>query len=141
MTMGHESFERRDEPPRSSDRTFGFVFAGVFAVLGLGPLVFADPVRWWSVALGAVILLVALVYPRLLAGPNRAWMWLGERLHRITSLVALALIFYAVVTPVALLRRALRHDPLRLRRDAAAGTYWIERRPPGPRPESLGDMF
>ena len=29
----------------------------------------------------------------------------------------------------------------RLKRDPAASSYWIERTPPGPKPESLGDQF
>jgi hypothetical protein len=37
--------------------------------------------------------------------------------------------------------RLFGKDPLRLKRDPAAATYWIERTPPGPKPESLGDQF
>ena len=113
--MAHESFERTEEPARSSDRAFGFVFAGVFAVLAALPLLFGGPLRLWCVALSAAFLLAALVYPALLAGMNRAWGRFGRLLHRIVSPIVLGIMFFGVVTPTALLRRALRHDPLRLR--------------------------
>jgi len=50
-------------------------------------------------------------------------------------------LFFLVVTPIGLLMRALGKDPLRLRFDHASGTYWIERRPPGPTPDSMRDQF
>ena len=32
-------------------------------------------------------------------------------------------------------------DPLRLRREPDAPSYWIVRDPPGPTPESMSDQF
>jgi hypothetical protein len=37
--------------------------------------------------------------------------------------------------------RALGKDPLRLRRDPEAKTYWIDREPPGPAPETMTEQF
>jgi hypothetical protein len=37
--------------------------------------------------------------------------------------------------------RALGKDPLRLRFDRGAATYWIPREPPGPPPDSFTDQF
>jgi len=45
------------------------------------------------------------------------------------------------VTPIAFLLRALGKDPLRLRFDPAAPTYWLDRRPPGPSGESMPNQF
>lgn len=139
--MGHESFDRTEEPVRSSDRAFGFVFAGVFAFFAVLPLVFGDPLRLWCAAVSAAFLITALVRPALLAGMNRAWGRFGHLLHRIVSPIALGFMFFGVVTPTALVRRALRHDPLHLRLDRTADSYWIERRPPGPAPQSLTNQF
>ncbi len=62
-------------------------------------------------------------------------------LSRIVSPVAMALLFFAVVTPVALICRILGHDPLRRKLDPTAATYWIDRVPPGPSPDSIKDQF
>lgn len=139
--MGHESFERREEVRGSSDRSFGIVFAVVFAVIGLLPLLFSGTVRLWSLAIGAVFLLLAFATPRALAPLNRLWLKFGLLLHRIVSPLVLGIMFYGVVTPTGLLMRALGKDPLRLRLDRASSSYWIERVPPGPAPESLKDQF
>jgi len=40
-----------------------------------------------------------------------------------------------------LLFRLLKKDPLRLRADPGAPTYWIVRQPPGPPPESMPNQF
>jgi hypothetical protein len=51
------------------------------------------------------------------------------------------MLFYATVTPVGLLMRAVGKDPLRLRRNAAVASYWIPREPPGPAPDSMKNQF
>jgi len=45
-----------------------------------------------------------------------------------------------VVTPTGALMRLLGKDTLRLRRDEG-GSYWIQRDPPGPKPDSLNNQF
>ena len=55
--------------------------------------------------------------------------------------VVMGLLFFLTVTPIALIMRALGKDPLRLKRDDAAASYWILRQPPGPPPESLRRQF
>jgi hypothetical protein len=37
--------------------------------------------------------------------------------------------------------RLFGKDPLRLRFDPAAGSYWIKRDPPGPTADSLNNQF
>ena len=139
--MGHESYERREEIKGSSNRSFGIVFAFVFAVIGLLPLVFGGSVRVWALTVGGLFLLVALAVPAILAPLNRAWLRFGLLLHRIVSPLVLGIMFFLVVTPTGLLMRALGKDLLRLRFDKQSSSYWIDRAPPGPAPESLKDQF
>ena len=139
--MGHESFERREEIQGSSNRSFGIVFAVVFAVIGLLPLVSGRGVRPWALVVGAAFLLIALVLPSILAPLNRLWLRFGLLLHRIVSPLVLGIMFFVVITPMGLLMRALGKDLLRLKFDKGSSSYWIERTPPGPPPESLKDQF
>jgi hypothetical protein len=139
--MSHESFDRAQEVTGSSNRSLGIVFAGVFGLIGLWPLVFGGTVRTWSLALGAVFLVLAFLAPALLGPLNRLWTRFGLLLHRIVSPIVLGIMFFLVITPIAWLMRLFGKRPLRLGFDRAAGTYWIERRPPGPPPQSLGDQF
>jgi hypothetical protein len=117
-------------PAGSSDRAFGLVFAAVFALVGGYPWLRGAAAHGWAFALAVAFLAVALVRPRLLAPLNRGWTRLGQLLHRLASPVALFVVYALAVVPTGLVRRAFGKDPLRLRRDPAANTYWIERSPP-----------
>jgi hypothetical protein len=57
------------------------------------------------------------------------------------SPIVLRLLFYVAVMPVGLLMRVPGKDPLRLRRDPDAASYWIDRMPPGPAPDSMKNQF
>ncbi len=137
----HESFSRDEAVKVSSDRAFGIVFTVLFAVIGLWPLIHGGEVRIWSLVLAAVILAVALIRPSLLAPFNRAWMKFGLLLHKITNPVIMGLIFFLAVTPTALIMRAMGKDPLRRKFDPSATSYWIDRDPPGPEPETMKQQF
>jgi hypothetical protein len=137
----HESFDRTEPVQGSSDRAFGIVFTVVFALIGLWPLPWGNGVRWWALGIAAVFLLAALIIPKTLAPLNRAWMRFGLLLHKIVNPVIMGLVFFLTVTPTALIMRALGKDPLRRRLDKEATTYWIDRDPPGPDPDSMPRQF
>ncbi|MFN0042000.1 MAG: SxtJ family membrane protein [Alphaproteobacteria bacterium] len=137
----HEDFARHEDVRGSSNRGFGMVFTIVFAVIGLVPLLGGGGVRWWSVALAGAILGAAFFAPRLLAPFNFLWMRFGLLLHRAINPLIMALLFFSTVTPIGLLMRALGKDPLRLKWDRAAASYWIARTPPGPAPDTMKNQF
>jgi hypothetical protein len=61
---------------------------------------------------------------------SRAWLALGKLVGRATTPVAMAVLFAAVFTPMAVVLRWLGHDPLRLARTPGAdNSYWIPRPP------------
>lgn len=126
---------------QSTDRAFGLVFTVVFAVIALWPLWADDLPRWWALGLAGVFLATSLATPRFLAPLNRAWIRLGRLLQKVVHPVVMALLFFGMVTPMGLVRRAFVRDPLGLARDPEAESYWIERDPPGPTPESMTQQF
>lgn len=119
----------------------GLVFAVVFLVIGLYPFFFGRSVHLWALGTGAAFAAVALLLPSLLGPLNRVWTGLGTLLHRVTSPVALGFMFFLLITPMGLVMRWLGKDPLRLRLDRTATSYWLERHPPGPRPGTFTDQF
>lgn len=125
----------------SSDRVFGLVMAVFFAALACWPLLHGQAPRTWALALAAGFALAALLQPHCLAPLNRLWTRFGLLLHRITNPIILGLAFFLTIVPIGLIMRLTGHDPLRLKRDAAADSYWIERRPPGPAPSSFPRQF
>jgi predicted membrane metal-binding protein len=137
----HESFARDDDVRGSSNRQFGLVFAVVFAVIAAWPLLHGRPPRWWSLAVAALFLLLALALPGVLAPLNRLWLRFGLLLHAVVSPVVLGLVFFSTVTPIGLVLRLLGKDLLRLRLEPEATSYWIERRPPGPGGDTMPRQF
>jgi hypothetical protein len=53
----------------------------------------------------------------------------------------LALLFFFVVTPMALVVRSAGKQPLRLAPDPAAASYWITREPPEGGPSNMRRQF
>ncbi len=137
----HEDFARDDKVEGSSDRSFGFVFAAVFTLIGLWPLMGGGQVRIWALGIAAAFAVVVLARPGLLAPLNRLWTRFGLLLHKVVSPLIMGMLFYLTVTPIGLLMRAMGKDPLRLRPDPDAASYWIERDPPGPAPETMKNQF
>jgi len=137
----HEDFSRLEEPQGSSDRSFGFVFALFFLALALWPAVHRGVPRWWALGVSAVFLLLAVASPSTLAPLNWAWTRLARTLNKIVNPVVTAALFYLAFTPVGLLMRLTGGDPLHLRFNPDAKTYWIEKQPPGPPPETMARQF
>jgi hypothetical protein len=113
----------------------------VFALIGLVPLLLGHGLRIWALVVAAVFLAAAYLAPRLLAPLNRLWFKFGLLLHHIVNPIVMALIFFGAVLPTALMVRLFGKDLLRLKRDASAKSYWIERDPPGPEPQSMTRQF
>jgi hypothetical protein len=141
--LAHEDYRRDEKIKGSSNRSFGLVIGAFLALVALAPLVReqAGPVRWWALAVAAAFVSSAFFWPAPLAPLNRLWTKLGLLLFRIVSPIVMALLFFGTVTPIGFLMRRAGKDPLRLRRDPAAKSYWIERDPPGPAPDTMTRQF
>jgi hypothetical protein len=132
----HEGFQEREAVKTSSDRSFGIVFTVVFAIIGLFPLLSSHSPRWWSVGVAG-----ALLYPKILAPLNRLWTRFGLLLHKVVNPLVMGLLFFLVVTPIALLMRICGKRPLHLKTEPDTPTYWILRDPPGPAPDTMKQQF
>lgn len=115
---------RRKQP---SDRKFGFTIAAVLVVYAVWSYVRHDRLLNGLLAAAAIVALLAALFPRLLRWPNLAWQRLGHLLERIVSPIILAAVFVLVMTPIAVIMRLARRDPLRRRLDRGADSYWIAR--------------
>lgn len=139
----HENLARDDEVERGSDRAFGLVVGGVLALIGGARAGFGGVTATNAVLLGAGAALVVLgvVAPARLAPLARIWFRLGLLASKIVNPLVLGLVFFSTVTPIGLLLRMVGADPLRLKRDPDAKSYWIDRKAPGPSPESMKHQF
>jgi len=76
-----------------------------------------------TLPLGAVLVLLGLVFPRALVLPNKAWMALAEVLSYVSTRIILAVVFFGIVTPIGFVKRLFGWDPLS-RRAPASESYW-----------------
>jgi hypothetical protein len=137
----HEDFSRATPVTGSSDRGFGLVMAGFLALVAFAPLLHHRGVRFEALIPAVIFLAIAIAVPGWLAPLNFLWFRLGLLLHRIVSPLMMAVIFYLVVTPTALIMRWRGKDPLHRRFDRAASSYWLLREPPGPPGGSMSNQF
>ena len=125
-----------------SNRTFGLLFIGVFAVLGFYGL-WKD---WALIVVQVCFALLAITAgftiftPAFLTPFNKAWYQLGLLLGKVVSPIVLGILFFVVITPVALVMKLAGRDALKLRKQNVR-SYWVDRQPPGPNPESFKEQF
>jgi len=137
----HEDLAREDDIVGSSDRAFGLTLGAVFAVVGIVRLVLSHSYAFWWLGAAAAMLAFALAWPAALAPLNRLWLRLGLVLYKIVNPLVMGMVFVTTVVPIGLVMRALGKDPLRLREEPAAASYWIARQPPGPEPDTMKHQF
>ena len=108
-----------------AEREFGLLVGAVFSLLG----------AWWfyrgkfataayvvTIA-GAALIILGAARPSLLVVPRKYWMKLAEGLSYVSSRIILAIIFFLVLTPIGLIKRAMGWDPLQ-RRAGSRATFW-----------------
>ena len=75
-------------------------------------------------AVGAILGLLGLIHPRLLRIPFVVASLVAWPIGLVVSQVALALLYFGMFTPIALLFRLLGRDALHRRLDPSAPSYW-----------------
>ena len=137
----HENIAREDHATPGSDRSFAMVMAAVLALLG-GMNWWYDGHIWPWLGGGAVLFVAFGLYVQAALKPlNRLWFKFGLLLHRVVNPVVMGVVFYGAVVPTGLFMRAFGKDPLRLKTEPDRPSYWIERQPPGPEPQTMKDQF
>lgn len=123
-----------------SNKSFGIVFFVVFMIVSLWPVFWGGELRLWALIIAAIFLVLAFFIPNSLSAFNKGWTKFGLLLNKIVSPVFMGLVFFGVVTPMALAMRLLRKRSLELKYSKEP-SYWIERKPAGPEPESFNNQF
>lgn len=141
MVASHERLSAEEEVRSGSDRSFGIVFAVVFTLIALFPLLHGGSIRLWALAIAAVFAVLAYLWPALLAPLNRLWFRFGLLLHKIVNPVVLGLMFFVIITPIAAITRLFGGKLLSLGYDKSLPSYWQRRAPPGPEPETIRNQF
>lgn len=120
-------FREQLKDGETSDRSFGLTLGGVIALLGLVPLLKHKPVQPFWLGAGFVLFALGLAAPTILHRAKRAWLFLGFLMGIVVNPIVLGILFLVAFTPAGWIMRLTGHDPLRLRLDRGASTYWLPR--------------
>ena len=113
----------------NSNKSFGLVFFVVFFLIALYPLVNNQNIRFWSLSISFVFLILGLMNSKILTPLNKLWFKLGIFLGKIISPFIMGMIFFLVVTPIGFIMRILGKDLLNLKYNNNK-SYWIEKNEP-----------
>tara|TARA_B100000287_G_C20398421_1_gene688614 strand:+ start:54 stop:434 length:381 start_codon:yes stop_codon:yes gene_type:complete len=114
------------KPKVGTNRSFGIVFFIVFLIISLWPLFSANEVRIWSLIISIIFLILGLINSRILTPLNKLWFKFGIFLGNIISPIVMGIIYFVVVTPIALVLKLLNKDVLTLKKTKNS-SYWINK--------------
>ena len=111
-------------------RSFGLLVGGIFALIGLWPVIWrGQDMRLWAVIIAGILIIPALVRPGCLRLVYRGWMTLGEALGWINTRIILSAIFFVVFTPLGLWMRWRGRNSIRRGWESDVSTYREVRQP------------
>ena len=116
------------ELDRKGLREFGLVTGGIIA--GLFGLIFPwlieRPIPRWPWVIFGVLAALALAAPLALKPVYHWWMRFGLLMSRITTPLIMGIVFYLVITPMALVMRLVGKDPMARQLREQSRSYRIE---------------
>ena len=110
-----------------SNKSFGIVFFTVFFIISIWPLLSANEIRYWSLVISVVFLILGIINSKILTPLNKVWFKIGILLGSIISPIIMGIIFFLVVTPTSLIMKILGKDLLNLKKNTK-NSYWIEKK-------------
>ena len=115
------------ELDRKGLRHFGLLTGGIVVVLFgvFFPWLLERPWPRWPWILFGALAVAALAMPLALRPVYRIWMRFGLLLSKITTPLSLGIVFFAVISPIGLLRRLKRSDSMARTFDAQASSYRV----------------
>ena len=113
---------------QSTNKSFGILFFIVFLIFGLWPLKNGENLNYYFIIFSGIFLLLGLLNSKLLSPLNKIWIKFGEILGIIIAPIIMALVYFAILTPVSLVIRVFGKDLLGLKFINKQQTYWINRK-------------
>jgi len=108
----------------SSNKSFGIVFFTVFLIIAIWPLLNGYGVRYWSLIISIVFLILGILDSKILTPLNKTWFKIGILLGNVISPIIMSIIFFLVVTPTSFIMKILGKDLLNLKKNTK-NSYWI----------------
>ncbi len=113
---------------KKEQRKFGILIGAICVLIGTARWAIhgfiALPYIWWGI--GAVLIICGIVVPIILLPVFFIWLKLAEALNWLMTRILLLIVFYLIITPIGLLFRLVKGDPLHRQWLPKDATYWEE---------------
>jgi len=126
------------QPQQSDLKKFSLIWSLIFLIVSIWPLFYGNEIRLWAVVIMFIFGAIAFLRPSLLNSFYKIWVKVGEFIGSIISKVIMAILFYGMFTPIALILRLLGKDLLGKKLDKNSSSYWVKRET---QPGSLKNQF
>lgn len=121
---------KHEELKVGSEKSFGIVFAIVFFVIALYPLLGSEDIHVWALIMSFICIALAYFLPGMLSVPNKLWFKLGLLLGSIITPIVMSIIYFVSVMPTGIIVKLLGKDLLNQHFDRNKDSYWMERDKP-----------
>ena len=111
---------------KSSSKSFGYLFFGVFLALAIWVYVKNQNLNYWLIGTSAFFLVLTLIKSKLLDVLNDLWIKFGELLGKIIAPIIMSIVFFLIVTPIGLVLKIVKKDLLKLKFNNDK-SYWVEK--------------
>lgn len=129
LLIAHERLAPTDAVRLSSNRGFGLAIGAALVVISVAPAFRGKPIRVLPLVAAAAFAALAVVLPSILAPLHRVWFRIALMLHVVVSPLMMAILFFGVLTPAAIVMRLFGRQALDRRGfgDRTFSTFWIAR--------------
>ena len=109
---------------KSSSKSFGYLFFGIFLALAVWVYVKNQNLNYWLIGTSTIFLVLTLIKSKLLDVLNDLWIKFGELLGKIIAPIVMSIVFFLIVTPIGLVLKIVKKDLLKLKFNNDK-SYWI----------------
>ena len=109
-----------------SNKSFGLLFFVVFMGIAIYQYSNIGKINIYLISISLIFFALGIINSRVLTPFNRLWMKFGFLLGKIVAPIVMGIVFYFVITPIALLLRIFKKDVLNLKKNKST-TYWIKK--------------
>jgi len=113
----------------STNKNFGLTFSVIFLIISFWPLLYNNEINLFFLSISILFLLISLTFSSILKPLNILWHKFGVLLAKIFNPLIMAIIYFLIVTPIALILKLIKKDVLELKKNKS-DSYWRERKDP-----------
>lgn len=124
----HENYKTKTHTPEiGSNRAFGITFGVVCLLLSTVALYHGKTSGWCALVVATLFFCAAFFKPKVLKPLNSRWFRFGLLLHALINPLLMGILFFIVLTPMALICKMLGKDLLKCKFQKDKQSYWIAR--------------